>query len=282
MMAQQLSQILPRFLLTAAVVSGVACTNRLKDYTQVTMQASALEKGTEVSLENLKVTQTILEHRLMGLGLERAEVDIQAPDQITVRLPQAANVKATEAVLTNTGQLYLRNQKPDTEKALATDIGDLQRLLVEQGTLVQTDKQAEAEALQGKIDQIRSAIAALFEPSQLTGKLLYSAKAQPSSSASNTWEVIIRFDKPGADKFAQQTKIMAGTGRAVGIFLDSVLLSASAVDVAYAETGITEGAAVISGAFTKDAAKELAVQLRSGALPVRLEAVEVVSVGEGK
>lgn len=279
-MAQRLSQLLPRFLLTAAVVSGIACANRLKDYTQVTMQASALEKGTEVSPENLKVTQTILEHRLMGLGLELAEVDIQAPDQIIVRLPQAANVKATEAVLTNTGQLYLRNQKPDTEKALARDIGDLQRLLVEEGTLVQTDKQAEAEALQGKIDQMRSAIASLFEASQLTGKLLYSAKSQPSRSVSSTWEVIIRFDKPGADKFAQQTKLMAGTGRAVGIFLDDVLLSAPVVDVAYAETGITEGAAVIAGDFTKDAAKELAVQLRSGALPVRLEAVGIVLVEE--
>lgn len=279
-MAQRLSQLLPRFLLTAAVVSGVACANRLKDYTQVTMQASALEKGTEVSPENLKVTQTILEHRLMGLGLELAEVDIQAPDQIIVRLPQAANVKATEAVLTNTGQLYLRNQKPDTEKALARDIGDLQRLLVAQGTLVQTDKQAEAEALQGKIDQMRSAIASLFEASQLTGKLLYSAKSQPSRSVSSTWEVIIRFDKLGADKFAQQTKLMAGTGRAVGIFLDDVLLSAPVVDVAYAETGITEGAAVIAGDFTKDAAKELAVQLRSGALPVRLEAVGIVLVEE--
>ncbi len=279
-MAQRLSQLLPRFLLTAAVVSGVACANRLKDYTQVTMQASVLEKGTEVSPENLKVTQTILEHRLMGLGLELAEVDIQAPDQIIVRLPQAANVKATEAVLTNTGQLYLRNQKPDTEKALARDIGDLQRLLVAQGTLVQTDKQAEAEALQGKIDQMRSAIASLFEASQLTGKLLYSAKSQPSRSVSSTWEVIIRFDKLGADKFAQQTKLMAGTGRAVGIFLDDVLLSAPVVDVAYAETGITEGAAVIAGNFTKDAAKELAVQLRSGALPVRLEAVGIVLVEE--
>lgn len=280
MMAQQLSQLLPRFLLTAAVVSGVACANRLKDYTQVTMQASALEKGTEVSLEGLKVTKTILENRLSGLGVERAEVDIKEPDQVIVRLPQAVNVKATEAVLTSAGRLYLRNQKPGTEKDLASDIEDLQRLLVEQGTLGQTNKQAEAEALQGKVDQTRSAIAALFEPSQLNGELLYSAKAQPSSSTSNTWEVTIRFDKQGADKFAQQTKLMAGTGRAVGIFLDSVLLSAPVVDIAYAETGITEGAAVISGDFTKDAAKELEVQLKSGALPVRLEVVEVVLVGE--
>ena len=280
MMAQQLSQLVPRFLLTAAVVTGVACADRLKDYTQLTMQASALEKGSEVSPENLKATKTILEHRLSGLGLELAEVGIKEPDQVIVRLPQAANVKATEAILTNTGRLYLRNQKPGTEKDLASDVGNLQRLLVEQSTLVQTNKQAEAEALQGEIDQTRSAIASLFEPSQLNDKLLYSAKAQPSSSVSNTWEVIIRFDKQGADEFAEQTKLMAGTGRAVGIFLDSVLLSAPAVDVAYAETGITEGAAVISGDFTKDAAKELAVQLRSGALPVRLEVVEVSSGGE--
>lgn len=278
MITKQLSGLLPHFLLTAAVVSNVACANRLRDYTQIAMQASALDQGTEVSPESLATTKEILETRLTGLGVELAEVEVNAPNQIVVRLPQAVNVKAAEAILTNTGQLYLRNQKPDTEKDLTKNIEDLQRLLVEQDTLSQTGKQAEAEALQAKIDETRDAIAALFEPSQLTGKLLYDAKAQPSYGDRNLWEVTIRFDAEGADKFAEQTKLMAGTGRAVGLFLDSVLLSTPVVDVAYAETGITEGAAVISGDFTKVAAEDLEVQLKSGALPVALTTLGIVTV----
>ncbi|MGB3298321.1 MAG: hypothetical protein WBA76_08620 [Phormidesmis sp.] len=278
MITKPLSGLLPRFLLTAAVVSNVACTNRLRDYTQITMQASALDQGSEVSPENLAATQEILENRLTGLGVDFPEVEINAPDQIVVRLPQAVNVKAAEALLTNTGQLYLRNQKPDTEQNLAKNIEELQRLLVEQDTLNQTGKQAEAEALQAKINEIRSTISALFEPSQLTGKLLYDAKAQPSDRDRNLWEVTIRFDAEGADKFAEQTKLMAGTGRAVGLFLDSVLLSTPVVDVDYADTGITEGAAVISGDFTKAAAEALEVQLKSGALPVVLTTLGIVTV----
>ena len=254
---------------------SMACSNQLKDYTQLTLQASA-PSGGEISEESLKETQSILESRLVGLGIASAEVKTEAPNQLIVRLPQGVNVKAAESLLTNTGQLYLRNQKPDTEADLASGIEDLQRLLVEQDTLSQQGKEAEAEALQGQIDEAREAIAALFESSQLTGERLYDAEAQPTS-LSDVWEVTVQFDEQGADMFAEQTKLMAGTGRTIGLFLDNVLLSTPAVDVAYAKTGIVDGTAVISGNFTKTAARALAVQLKSGALPVKLKTVEVVS-----
>ena len=126
-MTKQLGQWLPgslsHWVLSAAAISGVACTNQLKDYTQITLQASplasSLETEAQVSAESLGKTQTILESRLVGLGVDLAEVSIQPPDQLVVKLPQSVNAKAAESVLTNTGQLYLRNQKPDTEKELA-------------------------------------------------------------------------------------------------------------------------------------------------------------------
>lgn len=80
--------------------------------------------------------------------------------------------------------------------------------------------------------------------------------------------------------FAEQTKALAGTGRAIGIFLDDVLLSAPIVDITYAETGIEGGEATISGNFTAEAAQELEQQLKTGALPVDLEIVEITSSDE--
>lgn len=263
---------LSRLLLSAVVITSVACTNRLKEYQQVTIQATDQE---EISSDRLEETTAILENRLLALGIELAEVKVIEPNQVVVRLPLETDAQAAEEVLTSTGQLSLRNQKPDTEKALASSIEDLQRLLVEQNTLIKTDKLPEAEALQPQIDETRATISDLFESGKLTGAALESATAR--RAAGDIWEVDIRFDEQGADLFAAQTKKMAGTGRAIGLFLDEVLLSAPVVDVAFAETGITGGEAVVSGNFTKAAARDLEIQLNSGALPITLETVEITS-----
>ncbi|MEO1446237.1 MAG: hypothetical protein AAFV46_08375, partial [Cyanobacteria bacterium J06635_11] len=77
--------------------------------------------------------------------------------------------------------------------------------------------------------------------------------------------------------FAEQTKLMAGTGRTIGLFLDNVLLSTPVVSVDFADKGIDSGSAVISGNFTKAAAKALEIQLKSGALPVALKTLAIVT-----
>ncbi len=268
--------------MTAVVVSSVGCTNRLRDYTQVTLQASPLESGSAMSPEVLEATKAIVETRLVGLGVEQAEIDTSEPDKIIVRLPELVNARAAEAILISTGKLYFRNQKPDTEAELTSNIEDLQRLLIEQNTLAQTDERPEAEALQQEIDELRGAIASLFEPTDLTGELLYDAEIQPAETGSDIWDVHIQFDEQGSDMFAAQTKNMAGTGRSIGLFLDDVLLSTPQVSDIYEKTGITVGSAVISGNFTKAAAKDLQVQLQSGALPVSLKTVELCRYQSGE
>lgn len=268
---------LSRLLLSVAVVTSLACSNRLKEYTQVTLEATAPNQA-KLDSDRLEETTAILEDRLLSLGIELAEIEVVEPNQIVVRLPQAADVLATEEILTSTGKLSLRNQKPKTEPELASRIESLQRLLVEQNTLTQTEEPAQAKALQPEIDETRAAIASLFEPAELTGARLESATAK--RALGDIWEVDIQFDEQGAERFAAQTQRMAGTGRAVGLFLDDVLLSAPVVDVKFAETGITGGKAVISGNFTEAAAKELEVQLNSGALPVSLKTVKITSTEE--
>jgi preprotein translocase subunit SecD len=284
-----------RFLLSAVAVSilSMGCAQGLKDYTQISMQAiplsgsasvpgSSANNSARITADSLAKTQAILEARLSGLGIETAEIDAVEPDQIVVRLPQSVDALAVESVLTNPGQLHLRPQKPDTEAQLASNIENLHRLLVEQNTLVQTDKLPEADALQVKINEKRDAIAALFEPSELTGEMLSDARAKPSEEDSNLWDVNIQFNEQGAQQLAKQTKRMAGTERAIGLFLDDVLLSTPVVNVSYALKGITSGTAVISGDFTPVAAKALEVQLKSGALPVMLNTLAVVTFAGGE
>ncbi|MEL7331731.1 MAG: hypothetical protein AAFN12_05755 [Cyanobacteria bacterium J06560_2] len=287
-----LTQYFPQYLLGAAVISitSVACTSGLRDYTQLNLKAQVPAESTEeATAETLTKTQAALEKRLLNLGISTAEIsaveptktatDTTEPDQILVRIPKGIAPEIVAQALTSTNQLTLHNQKPETEEDLSTQIETLQRLLVEQNNLVQTDKAAEAIALQPQINKARTAILALFEPTELNGDRLLDAQAVQISGF-NTWEVRIWLDTQGTEMFAEQTKALAGTGRAIGIFLDDVLLSAPIVDITYAETGIEGGEATISGNFTAEAAQELEQQLKTGALPVDLEIVEITSSDE--
>ena len=282
-----------RYLLGVALLSiaSTACSNGLRDYVQLNVQVSPPSEAnsSELTEDILQQTIGILENRLAGQGIETVEIetaDIELPEteadppqQITIRLPLETNLTDATQNLLNRGLLRLRLQKADTEEELANNIANLQRLLVEQNTLRQTNKQSEAAALQPEIDSTRAAISELFEPSELTGKMLLDAQAVQITGF-NTWEIKIWFNTQGAALFTEQTKAIAGTGRAIGIFLDNVLLSTPIVGVEYAEAGIPGGEAVISGSFTREAAKDLEVQLKSGALPVELDLVSVSSSEE--
>lgn len=275
---------LSRYLLGAAVVSvmSVACSNQLRDYTELTLKAlppqplSPDQVAVAVTEETVEATQAVLQKRLSAVGLSRAEFTIEAPDTIILRVPQGAPLEAIAPLITNRGLLTFRSQKPETETELADNIAALQRLLVDQNTLQQTGNIAEAEALQPQIDETRAQILSLFEPSELTSEMIADAKAVQNTGF-KVWEVRLWFNSEGTDKFAQQTQALAGTGRALGIFLEDVLLSAPTVGIDYAQAGIVGGEATVSGNFTREAAKALEVEISSGELPLALEIVSVRS-----
>ncbi|HLD25261.1 MAG TPA: protein translocase subunit SecD, partial [Patescibacteria group bacterium] len=100
----------------------------------------------------------------------------------------------------------------------------------------------------------------------ITGKDLSSARLSFSQNTGEP-EVAIEFTSDGTKKFGDVTGRLVG--KALAIFLDSVPLTAPVV-----QTAITDGKAVITGSFTRDTAKTLALQLNAGALPVPVRPVE--------
>ena len=84
--------------------------------------------------------------------------------------------------------------------------------------------------------------------------------------------VAIEFTDEGAKKFADLTTM--NVGRHIGIYLDGEQLTNPVVN-----EPITGGKAVITGSRTLDEAKNLAILLRSGALPVKVNVLEVRTVG---
>jgi preprotein translocase subunit SecD len=97
--------------------------------------------------------------------------------------------------------------------------------------------------------------------------------AQASRDPQNNQTVVtITFDAQGGAKFAKLTT--ANVGKPFAIILDGQVLSAPNIN-----EPIIGGRAQISGNFTPESANNLAIALRSGALPVPLAVVEERTVG---
>jgi preprotein translocase subunit SecD len=107
--------------------------------------------------------------------------------------------------------------------------------------------------------------------SGISGKDLKRADLSYSSQNGQP-EVAIEFTNDGAKKFSDVTTRLVG--KRLPIFLDEFPLTWPRVS-----TPITDGKAVITGQFTQDEAKNMALQLNAGALPVPVKVVEKRTVG---
>jgi len=97
--------------------------------------------------------------------------------------------------------------------------------------------------------------------------------AQQTFDQRNNQPVVsIQFDQQGGAKFAKLTS--ENVNRPFAIILDGKVLSAPNIN-----EPILGGSAQISGGFTVQSANELAIALRSGALPVDLKVIEERTVG---
>lgn len=105
---------------------------------------------------------------------------------------------------------------------------------------------------------------------KLTGEDLKNAKEQMGQNKQPL--VALEFSDEGGKKFGALTA--ANIARHIGIYLDGELLTNPVVNEA-----ITGGSAVITGQRTLEEAKDLAILLRSGALPVKVSVMEVRTVG---
>lgn len=105
---------------------------------------------------------------------------------------------------------------------------------------------------------------------RLTGADLKDAQAQFGGQYGQP-VVALEFTAEGKEKFAKLTQ--ENIGRNVPIVLDGEVLTNPVVNQA-----ITDGKAIIEGKMSMDEAKNLAVLLKGGALPVNLKPAEVRNV----
>src|SRR5213078_2771535 len=106
----------------------------------------------------------------------------------------------------------------------------------------------------------------------LTGAELTRAEVNADPNSPGNWQVAIEFTANGARIFGEITE--QNVGRHLAIVLDGVLQSAPRIN-----ERIPGGRAVITGQFTVDEARDLAIVLRAGALPAPVTILEERTVG---
>ncbi len=105
----------------------------------------------------------------------------------------------------------------------------------------------------------------------ITGKDLIDARQQ-NDQQTNEPVVGFQFNTEGGKRFAKTT--VDNVGKPFAIIIDDVVISAPNI-----HEPILGGNGQISGSFTFETANALAIQLKSGALPVALKVVEERTVG---
>ncbi len=253
----------------------------LRGGSQLTIQVKTTEDIKEIKPTDLDAVRRVIEGRVNALGVSESLVLPSGKDQIIVQLPGVNDPIQAERVLGGTAQLDFREQKPGTEAQLRIEQQQLKEKLALQTELKKSQDKAAIAANQSNLKKTHEAIATLFTKTELTGKNL--KEAYPSATnTQNVWDVGLEFDQRGGELFAKLTKGLAGTGRTLGIFLDGAPVGANfaySVPAKYADTGISGGRAVIEGQFPLETARDLAIQLKGGALPLPVEIVENRTVG---
>ena len=198
----------------------------------------------------------VVRRRIDELGTREPTIIRQGDTRIVVQVPGLQDPEALKALVGQTAQLEFKlvdlTALPENVQAGIAPAGS-QIFPFAPGT----PQEGQFEAVR-RLGGIRG--------DNLTG-------AQAGVDPQNNQNVVnITFDAQGGAKFAKLTT--ENVGKPFAIILDNQILSSPSIN-----EPILGGRAQISGSFTTESANNLAIALRSGALPVPLQVVEERTVG---
>lgn len=214
----------------------------LQGGTQVQLEAD-LPPGQSVSLSDIERAKAIIERRVNGLGVAEALVQT-SNDRIIVALPGVANPDAAIEALRGTGQL---------------EFVEMGKNPVPPGTKIVTS-----------INASDATTNTVVYKTLFTGDLLKSADVARDQTTQAPY-IAFELKPEGAKIFGEYTANHIGDY--VAIVMDKTVLSAPVIRAAISDRGIIEGN------FTLEEARNLAIQMQYGALPVPLKVVDVRTVG---
>lgn len=194
----------------------------------------------------------IVENRINALGTSEPVIQQQGKDRIVVQLPGVQNPDQVKSVIGRTAKLTF------------------QLLCEAQPTTSGQNPPPECQSFPLTEDPDRDLWVQTSTRATVDGGDLVDARG--AFDQSNNPVVSFRFNTRGAERFAKLTR--DNVGRPFAIVLDEKVVSYPNIN-----EPILGGSGQISGNFTVQETNDLAVVLRSGALPAKLTIVEERTVG---
>ncbi|RDD87732.1 protein translocase subunit SecD [Streptomyces parvulus] len=231
----------------------------LRGGTQIVLETRSTAT-TEADREATDRTVEVLRGRIDALGVAEPTIVRSGDNRVVVELPGVQDPERAAGVLGRTAQLTVHPVLGAAESA--TDAGDGERVLEDES---------------GQYLRLKDAA--------LTGRDVKGADARFDQQGGAGWHVTVDFGDAGGDRWARVTGEAAchpagDAQRRVAIVLDDKIISSPQVDPSVVcGAGITGGSTQITGSFDDAEARELALLVEGGALPVPVETVEQRTVG---
>jgi preprotein translocase subunit SecD len=214
-------------------------------------------------LRDLAVRQGVetIRNRVDQFGVAEPTITRQGDDRILIQLPGLQDPERAKALIGKTAHLEFRllDERTSVEDAQAGRLPETSEILYQR----RVDKDTKAERKIPHVVQKRTL---------LSGAELNRAEVQADPNSPGNWQVAIEFNAVGARIFGEVTE--QNVGKHLAIILDGSVYSAPRIN-----ERIPGGRAVITGQFTVEEARDLAIVLRAGALPAPVVVLEERTVG---
>jgi SecD/SecF fusion protein len=249
--------------ITVVVIRPVRLGLDLRGGTQVTLEAAASATRT-VDSDAIDRTLEVLRRRVDQLGVSEPTLQRSGERRITVELPGVVDPDEAIRVIGQTAQLTFHPVLGVSDGASPSPVPGTAPLTLpdERGTALELGQ------------------------SKVTGADVESAEAiLDTQQLAPHWLVNITFARDGAGEWEELTgeagcHPLGDPGRRIAIVLDREVISSPEVAPEIeCDVGIPGGTTSITGNFTDKEAKDLALLIRAGALPVPVEIVEQRSIG---
>jgi len=198
-----------------------------------------------------------IRNRVDAFGVSEPSISREGTQRIAIQLPGLTDTKRAIDLIGKTAQLEFKLVHSQAPSPTATPPPGMQVLAMKKKD-PRTGQLVDAGAF---FVERRAAV---------TGDMLTEARAEPDLNSQ--YEVRMKLDRRGTKLFDKVTR--ENVGRNLAIVLDDTIFSAPTIKVP-----IPDGVAVITGSFSPEEARDLAVVLREGALPAPVTIVENRAVG---
>jgi len=222
--------------------------------------ALVLSQKAQQHIKKMAVDQAVetITNRIDQFGVAEPDIRPQGRDRILVQLPGIKDPKRAIDIIGKTALLEFKLVDEDNslEEALRGNIPPGDEILYQ---------------TKGVAGSQRKIPFLLKKRAVITGEYLTDARVQIDSQYNEPY-VSISFDSRGARLFEQITG--ANIKKRLAIVLDDIVNSAPVI-----QDRISGGRAQITGRFSMEEARDLAIVLRAGALPAPVKIIEERTVG---